>query len=142
MKPWLYLDDTRTPVDERFHLVKNYDEFVAYIEENGIPEYISFDHDLGPQHIHYYHTNDNINYENLEKTGYHAAKWLIEHCIEKGLKLGKVGVHSHNPVGSENIIDFINQGMDYLDQKPTCFRHRPPYIDNADGPFEISSHGK
>jgi sulfur relay (sulfurtransferase) DsrF/TusC family protein len=54
----LFLDDFREPVDSFYYLgnptynildwkiVRNYDEFVKMIQENGIPETISFDHDL------------------------------------------------------------------------------------------------
>lgn len=148
MKQWLYLDDVRVPVDPRFDLVKNFDQFVAYIEANGIPEYISFDHDLGMDHIEYFYKDHrgfhDYDYSKLEKTGYHCARWLIEHCIEKGLKLDKVGVHSHNEVGAANIMSAINSGMKVLGQEPTCFRYKPPFIQSEDGgfPFEITSHGK
>lgn len=54
----LFLDDFRDPIDSSYYLknpiyvnlewvvVRNYDSFVKHIEENGIPETISFDHDL------------------------------------------------------------------------------------------------
>ena len=42
----LYLDDLRvTP--EGFDRVYNYTDFVEYITQNGLPNFISFDHDLG-----------------------------------------------------------------------------------------------
>lgn len=59
MKYNLYLDDFRDPRDSGYYLnnpiyetlewvvVRNYDEFVKCVEENGVPEVISFDHDLG-----------------------------------------------------------------------------------------------
>ena len=41
----LYLDDLRvTP--EGFDRVYNYADFVEYITQNGLPDFISFDHDL------------------------------------------------------------------------------------------------
>ena len=58
----LFLDDIRIPKDainliptnfNRFYwendwdIVRNYDEFVLHIEMNGVPEFVSFDHDLG-----------------------------------------------------------------------------------------------
>lgn len=42
----LYLDDQRTPVEKGWKVVRNYKEFVAYIENNAMPDIISFDHDL------------------------------------------------------------------------------------------------
>ena len=35
---------------KKWVVVKNYDEFTEYIEKNGIPDYISFEHDLAPEH--------------------------------------------------------------------------------------------
>lgn len=42
----LYLDDQRTPIEKGWTVVRNYKEFVAYIENNAMPDIISFDHDL------------------------------------------------------------------------------------------------
>jgi hypothetical protein len=50
----LFLDDVRT-VDvvyaqhevSDFDVVRSYDEFVHYIQANGLPDFISFDNDLG-----------------------------------------------------------------------------------------------
>lgn len=61
----LFLDDIRIPKDainlipssfNKFYwendwdVVKNYNEFVQYIEVNGVPEFVSFDHDLADFH--------------------------------------------------------------------------------------------
>jgi hypothetical protein len=86
----LFLDDVREP-DEVFgytnnqlyligwKIVRNYDEFIKCISENGIPNAISFDHDLGHEH---YKIQTNISYNQFkEKTGFHCAKWLIDYCI-------------------------------------------------------------
>ena len=42
----LYLDDLRT-TPEGFERVYSYEEFVAYLQQKGLPVFISFDHDLG-----------------------------------------------------------------------------------------------
>ena len=81
----LYLDDLR-PTPEGFDHVYNYEEFVAYLERKGLPDFISFDHDLG---------------EDL--SGYDCAKYLVEYCLEHQLPLLDYQVHSQNPVGKENI---------------------------------------
>lgn len=55
----LYLDDVRpTPPD--YERVYDYNGFVGFITANGIPDFISFDHDLGPG-----------------KTGHDCAKFLV-----------------------------------------------------------------
>lgn len=50
----LFLDDVRTvsmvypnASDDEFDVVRSYQEFVEYIMDNGLPDYISFDNDLG-----------------------------------------------------------------------------------------------
>jgi len=88
----LYLDDIRIPQTEGWDIVRNYDEFVAWIRLNGIPGEVSFDHDLG---------------ENTEKTGYDAAKWLGNYCIENNIPFPEWNVHSANPVGKANIETYI-----------------------------------
>lgn len=55
----LFLDDFRVPmdvlrympkyqyyVDKEWDIVRNYDEFVKIVTEKGIPQAVSFDHDL------------------------------------------------------------------------------------------------
>ena len=43
----LYLDDIRIPQTEGWDIVRNYEDFVAWIRLNGVPDEVSFDHDLG-----------------------------------------------------------------------------------------------
>ena len=82
-------------------IVRSYDEFVNHITENGIPDLISFDHDLGIEHIQYYFNNV------VEKTGKDCAKWLVDYCIDNQLELPKYYVHSANPIGRQNIINYL-----------------------------------
>ena len=113
----LFLDDLRMPenafsytknpiyLDPDWVIVRNYDEFVKSIEERGVPDVVSFDHDLADEH---YGTEDHIwdcEYSMFrEKTGYHCAQWLIYHCIDNKLMISKkVYIHSMNPVGTKNI---------------------------------------
>lgn len=119
MSNYLFLDDFREPKDAFYYtgqnlyltkswcVVRSYEEFVKYIEENSIPHTISFDHDLSHEH---YTQEKVIPYDSYEeKTGFHCAKWLIEYSIEKNLKLPTtILIHSMNPVGSENIKSLFN----------------------------------
>jgi len=115
----LFLDDIRIPDDvlkywdnpiyessTQWVIVRNYDQFVKAITEQGIPEMISFDHDLGPEH--YFH-QENISYDQFtEKTGFHCAKWFINYCIDNNKEVTKlIYVHSMNPVGSKNILSLF-----------------------------------
>ena len=83
----LFLDDIRDPQtsvflrnqdfyrNTKWVVVRSHDEFVSYITHNGMPDLISFDHDLADEH---YGTNYNLNkMEYLlykEKNGYHWDK--------------------------------------------------------------------
>lgn len=93
----LFLDDVRNPPDSRWDVVRSYEDFVFYIEVNGCPDIVSFDHDLADAH---YDMESSIPYDSYkEKTGLHCARYLIEHNLKP---LGWV-CHSMNPVGKANI---------------------------------------
>lgn len=98
----LFLDDVRTPFNSRVAVVRNYDEFVAYIEKNGVPDLISFDHDLSFEHYPLGENNPgmSIPYDGYkEKTGLHCARYLIENK----LPVKYWTVHSMNVTGKMNI---------------------------------------
>ena len=116
----LYLDDIRNPhmtyphmKDEDWIVVKNYDEFVKLIEEKGLPEMVSFDHDLAQEHYpsgnpQLYHPAGPLPYDKYkEKTGLDCAKWLVDYCLDRKLELPTWGVHSANPVGAANIAAYL-----------------------------------
>lgn len=125
----LFLDDNRKPYDvfrttinpiyesNDWSIVKSYDEFINHIEKNGLPEIISFDHDLSFDHYYEKNQKGNLDYNNFtEKTGYHCGEWLIEYCKNNNLTLPKWFVHSANPVGSENIkklLSSFNESSDF-----------------------------
>jgi len=76
----LFLDDLRTvdmvydkSMESKFDVVRTYHEFVNYITNNGLPDFISFDNDLGLD------KNGEV-----APDGYAAAKWLV---YESGLDL-------------------------------------------------------
>src|SRR5260370_23147301 len=99
----LFLDDTRPAPDRSWDVVRSYDAFVHYIKQHGVPDLISFDHDL--HWTHYYPEGgefavQEIPYERYAvKTGYDCAKWLVEN----GYKLKGWRVHSSNVMGAANI---------------------------------------
>ena len=105
----LFLDDLRTvemvysgPESNGFDIVRTYDDFVRYIESNGLPDFISFDNDLGLD------TNGEV-----APDGYAAAKWLV---YESGLDLHHLTfkVHSANPVAAEQIRGLLTNYIAYL----------------------------
>jgi hypothetical protein len=121
MSYYLFLDDIRQISDVRKYcvlpnindkewiIVRSYKEFVDIITLRGVPQFVSLDHDLAD--IHYGHglNNDAIPYDSYEeKTGYDAAKWLVNYCMERGIKHPPYIVHSMNPIGKLNIESYIN----------------------------------
>lgn len=117
----LFLDDFRHPYDaflitqhvsysrEKWVIVRNYNQFIKHIKKNGLPEIVSFDHDLGDEHYDICHNTDltlNEYYltNDREMTGYDCAKWLINYCIENKKELPEtILIHSANPAGKQNI---------------------------------------
>jgi hypothetical protein len=125
----LYLDDLRTPTADDWQVVRSYDEFIAHIRMNGLESYevISLDHDLGDTARSEYYNNvrDNykIDYSNItEKTGLDCAKWLVAESMIKHIPLPQIYVHSANPIGSGNMMGYINNYLMNCKLPQTCIR--------------------
>lgn len=144
MKKTIYLDDLRTPTSGDWNVVRSYNEFVKTVTEIGLEniDTISLDHDLGDDAINefVYNTMPNytIDYSNIsEKTGYDCAKWLVNHFYDENptrldmhasykkqtpIGFPKVLVHSANPIGSANIMGYINNFLMNERMPQTCVR--------------------
>lgn len=90
-----FYDSLMSQYDVDFIWVKNFEEFASFIEKNGLPEFVSFDHDLGA---------------GLKK-GLDCAEWLIGYCRQRNLKLPKFFVHSANPNGQREINALLNNAL-------------------------------
>ena len=116
----LWLDDVRNPVERDWLVfspigrdvdvvwVKSYFEFTTWIEKNGLPDAICFDHDLGEdesiERVKRGLSKRQARILKKEaKSGMDCAKWLVEYCIDNKLSLPKYNIQSANPVGKENI---------------------------------------
>ena len=91
---------------------KDYDKFVALIEANGLPNIVSFDHDLSDAaYKEYFRVREHggpINYANIpEKTGLDCARWLANYCVDKRLPLPIYYVHTLNGPGAANIFSVM-----------------------------------
>lgn len=86
----LFIDDERMPVrEDEWFIARDFDDAAFLVIKNGIPNYISFDHDLGHG-----------------PTGAAFVDWLIEHMLDEGIKFPDsfdYFVHSQNPIGAANI---------------------------------------
>ena len=130
----LYLDDVRTPNDTEWIVVKNYDEFVHEINFRGLDsfEVISLDHDLGEDAMTEYYTNVQNNYtldyNNInEKTGLDCCKFLVSYSLKNDIPLPLVYVHSANPIGSANMMGYINNYLKNSRLPQTCVGVKIPH---------------
>jgi len=90
--------------------VWSYDEFVKHIEKHGIPQRVSFDHDLHDSHYKegHKHNFEYFDYKAVAvKTGYDCARWLAKHCAEKKADLPEFFVHTLNARGRDNIVKYL-----------------------------------
>ena len=144
MKQKLYLDDVRTPVNTEWVVVRSYDEFVEKVKEIGLLgiDVISLDHDLGDTAMDEYYNNVSPNYtldytHITEKTGMDCAKWLVNYFYDTNPFWGdfsrnkkkteefpfpKVYTHSANPIGSANIMGYINNFLMNEARPQDCVR--------------------
>lgn len=114
----LFLDDIRMPkdafgymnlpiyIEKKWIVVRNYYAFTTLIQNKGVPEVISFDHDLADEHYDYQEQFGNHDIYDIiaEKTGYHCAKWLVNYCIDNNKEVPtEILIHSMNPAGTLNI---------------------------------------
>jgi hypothetical protein len=125
----LYLDDVRTPVDEDWIIVRNYDEFVVQIKLHGLGnfEVISLDHDLGEGAMVEYYTNVKNNYmldyNNInERTGMDCCRYLVSESMNEKIPLPQIYIHSANPIGSANMMGYINNYLMNCRLPQTCVR--------------------
>lgn len=84
----LSIDDLRE-CPEGFDIVRSSKEAIDYIKTNGVPDIISFDHDLG-----------------ADDTSMEVVNFIINGVLDGELQIPEnfiFFIHSANPVGSENI---------------------------------------
>lgn len=97
----LFLDDERfPPLGKDWIIVRSYQEAIDYITANGVPEFMSLDHDLG-----------------TPETGYDFVHWLIEKQLDGDIMFPsnfQFEVHSMNSVGAENIRRLLQNFLNHL----------------------------
>ena len=103
----LFIDDLRDAEKyypgEGFIVVRTCEEAISYVQQHGLPRFVSFDHDLGDTE------------SEVEKTGYTFAKYLIEYMFDNNIKEPfQYYVHSANPVGLKNIESYLENGFKHL----------------------------
>lgn len=86
----MFIDDVREPPSNDYVVVRSSSEALDYIKNNGMPSFISFDHDLGGDDTTMVFLRKLVDYWN----GYDTIPDYV--------------VHSANPVGSKNIVSFMD----------------------------------
>ena len=140
----IYLDDMRTPVESDWIVVRSWEDFVVAVSEIGLDKIdtISLDHDLGDTAMYEYRNNVSkhykLDYDNIdEKTGYDCVKWLVNYFYtmyperlempyterkRSDIMFPKVVVHSANPIGSANMMGYINNFYKNEGKPQSCVR--------------------
>lgn len=106
MRYKLFLDDERFPEAvtwvklpthrrEDWVIVRNYRDFCKVLTEKGIPEIVSFDHDLGLGRA-----------AGFVKNGKDCAEFLVKQ-LDSAAHIPVCYVHSMNPVGRYNILNVL-----------------------------------
>lgn len=103
----LFIDDLRDAEKyypgEGFIVVRSCGDAISYVQSHGLPQFVSFDHDLGDTE------------SEVEQTGYTFAKYLIEYMFDNNIKEPfQYYVHSANPVGLKNIVSYLENGFKHL----------------------------
>ena len=102
--PWQIREKYR---NETWIIARTWQEVERYVEQWGMPSFISFDHDLGRRHY----------------TGHEIARMLIDDALDYPRNRMKqfpkdfdFYVHSRNPVGKENIEGLMNNYLKHKDK--------------------------
>jgi len=90
----LFLDDERDPDDPvEYVICRNSSEAIKFILLNGLPTYMSLDHDLGGH-----------------DTGMVFVKGLVEYCLDRRIMFTtEWNIHSQNVEGAKNMKSMLEQ---------------------------------
>ena len=106
----MFLDDERHPPrswhDGSFIIMRSTELAKVFCTVMYVPDFISFDHDLGENKL----------------TGYDFAHWLVEQDISKAGFLPDIfsfTIHSMNPVGAQNITILLNNYLQFRKENKT-----------------------
>jgi len=128
-KTYLLLDDVRRPFDvflytfklkylfRKWVIVRNYKELKEWVFKNGLPYFISFDHDLHPSHYtpKEYWSDYEVSKKwqeaqtKIECNGEDCASMIRRYYrVRYWETKPKFYVHSKNPVGRDKILKILN----------------------------------
>lgn len=101
----VYIDDERIPkfyppIGDFWIVCRNMQDFKNFINMYGVPQYISFDHDLG----------------NSDPSGKDIANFLVEQWLDNKIAFDhkfSYNVHSANSVGRDNIVGLLDNFLSF-----------------------------
>jgi hypothetical protein len=90
--------------------------------------------------VEYYNNvkdNYQLDYSNItEKTGYDCCKFLVSESMNKNIPLPQIYVHSANPVGSHNMMGYIDNYFKNCKLPMKCVKFDTPHTIHED--FHLS----
>lgn len=120
-----FYDTLSQKYDINFVWVKNMYQFIEYIEKNGVPQFVSFDHDLNNRG-----GGEGLSDEQkLNNNGVNCAKWLVEFCRKNKINLPKFYVHSANPKHGPEINKVLTSS--YMVEEKNGNERRKIYINES-----------
>lgn len=98
----LFLDDERDPPNDGRHwsVVRTSDEAMTWVITNGMPVYMSLDHDLGG-----------------DDTAMRFINQLVDYHLSKGGSFPEYTIHSQNPVGVKNLRGLLRSYLTHIDRE-------------------------
>lgn len=140
MSYYLFLDDERypknvtwvqLPENVEWVIVRDFRQFVRKIEKDGLPAFISFDHDLAEEHytgllpstspppVPGRRPFEGMYNKRMAPTGYDCLYWLVETKLRPtNTPLPPCTFHTMNPVGKQNMENYArhyNETCQHLD---------------------------
>lgn len=96
----LWIDDCRNPPNDSWIIARTSKQAMDSIKHFGIPNVISFDHDLGG-----------------DDTAMNVVHFIVNEWLNNTINIPKnfeYFVHSANPVGADNIRGLMNNFLDFV----------------------------
>lgn len=100
----MFIDDLRKAPND-YIVCRSSKEAISFVKENGCPEFISFDHDLGG-----------------EDTSMIFVDWLINAALDGSVSIPDgfdYWIHSANPIGAKNIEIKLGNFIKFLRSEST-----------------------
>ena len=101
----LFIDDERMPPgnEEEWWICRSSCEAMQQVLQHGVPEFISFDHDLGG-----------------DDTAMEFVKWLIEQDLDRPGFIPTTfsfDIHSQNPIGASNLRHILSSYLKHREME-------------------------